>query len=193
MGTGPGTGHHAAGHAGGSLDGAGPAGQGARRRRQPSLPARHRPWVRGKAGGPRRHPREACGERDGEACAPSAGPGRVRLRGAVGGHPAEPDPSYVATRTAGPTDQAGQGRPWRRAFRVQEARRRVAHPPEEKHLRPGPARRKPAALPVPALGVQAPVRELGCRREHRSRRLPRLPTGQGDHVGALRGIRHGVL
>ena len=41
-------------------------------------------------------------------------------------------------------------------------RRRIAHPPEEEHLRTGPARRQPAALPVPALGVQAPLRELGC-------------------------------
>ena len=77
LGTGPGPRHHAAGHPGRSLDGAGSAGQGARRRRQPPLPARHRPRLRGTAGGSRRHSREAGGQRHGEACPPHAGPGRV--------------------------------------------------------------------------------------------------------------------
>ena len=96
-----GPGHRAAGHARGSLDSSGPAGQGGRRRRQPPLPPRHRPRIRGKAGGPRRHPREAGGQRDGEASAAGAGPGRVRLRRTVGGHPAKPHPAHIAAWAAG--------------------------------------------------------------------------------------------
>ena len=46
-------------------------------------------------------------------------------------HPAEPDPAHVVVWTAGAADQAGQSCPWRGALRVQEARRHIAHPPEE--------------------------------------------------------------
>ena len=108
--------------------------------------------------------------------APRARPGRLRLRGVVRRHSAEPDPTHIAVRTAGgrrvklaPTTVRSDVRSaYRRLDGV--SRTRLA----SNTFGQVPTRGQPAALPVPPLGVQAPVRELGGRREDRAHIFPRL-------------------
>ena len=109
-----------------TLNGAGTARQGVGRRRQPPLQARNRTRVRREARRPCRHPRETGGQRDGEACSAVARACRLRLRGTVDRHPAEPDPAHVASSAAGPAGRAAEGRPPPGTLGLQEARQRFA-------------------------------------------------------------------